>query len=135
MKIKKGDFVLVNAGRDRGLTGEVVLVLPKLNKIAVNGINLVKKTVKPSKENPTGGFIEKNGLLDVSNVTLLNDKKQVVKVSYSIEGKSKSRVLTAKSKKESKKVKPELDKNNNSNDKTLDNSKSTASKGKKEKKW
>lgn len=67
-RIKKGLNVEVTTGKDKGKKGEVIRVLPKKSRVTVKGVNLVKKTVKKSKENPSGGFIEIEASLNVSNV-------------------------------------------------------------------
>ena len=69
--IKKGDEVLVIAGKDKGKKGKVEKVILKKGKVVVAGINILKKHVKPSPKNPAGGIIEFAAPLDVSNVILL----------------------------------------------------------------
>lgn len=68
MKLKVKDTVLIIKGKDRGKTGEIEKVLPALGKIQVKGINLVKKHLKPSRQNPRGGIIEKAVPLNAVNV-------------------------------------------------------------------
>ena len=69
LKIKKGDTVRIIAGDDKGKTGEVLQVLPKVNKVIVKDCKVAKKTVKPDQEkNPDGGFINKKIPIDISNV-------------------------------------------------------------------
>ena len=69
LKIKKGDTIQVIAGDDKGKTGEVLQVLPKVNKVIVKDCKVAKKTVKPDQEkNPDGGFINKEMPIDISNV-------------------------------------------------------------------
>ena len=67
-KIKTGDTVKIIAGDDKGKTAEVLAVLRKEGKVLVKGVNLVKKAVKPTEENPKGGhqFLERP--IDISNV-------------------------------------------------------------------
>jgi len=67
-KIKKGDIVKVIAGDDRGKTGEVLRVIPKEAKVIVKGVNIVKKAVKASEENPKGGFEYIEKPIHISNV-------------------------------------------------------------------
>ena len=67
-KYKKGDTVEILAGDDEGTTAEVLAVFPKKNKIIVQGVKVVKKTVKPTEENPKGGFQNKEMPVDASNV-------------------------------------------------------------------
>lgn len=71
MKILKNDKVYVTAGRDRGKTGEVTRVLPKLGQVVVAGVNIAKKAVKPSKKNAQGGIVEITKPIPVSNVALV----------------------------------------------------------------
>lgn len=69
-KIKKDDIVKVIAGKDRGKQGKVVQVFPKLEKLLVENINVVKKHMKPSREHQ-GGIVEKPMPLNWSNVMLV----------------------------------------------------------------
>ena len=72
MKIRKGDTVLVTAGKDKGHEGEVLSVLPKKGKVTVHQANVAKKAVRPHpQKNPQGGIIEVPSPLDVSNVMLI----------------------------------------------------------------
>ena len=68
LKIKKGDMVEVIAGDDKGVKAEVIAVLPKQNKVLVSGVKTVKKAIKPTEENPQGGFETKEMPVDISNV-------------------------------------------------------------------
>jgi large subunit ribosomal protein L24 len=68
IKFKKGDTVEIIAGDDKGVKSEVLAVMPKKNKVIVKGCKVVKKTVKPTEENPKGGFINKEMPIDISNV-------------------------------------------------------------------
>ena len=74
MKIKTGDTVKVISGHYKGTVSEVVAVDAKKNKIIVEGVNMVKKTLKPSQANPEGGIVEREAPIDASNV-MLYDKK------------------------------------------------------------
>ncbi len=65
---KKGDTVEVLAGDDKGTKAEILAVFPKKNKVIVQGVKTVKKTVKPTEENPKGGFQTKEMPVDASNV-------------------------------------------------------------------
>lgn len=67
-KFKKGDTVEIIAGDDKGTKAEVLEVMPKKNKVVVKGVKTVKKTVKPTEENPKGGFEHKEMPVDASNV-------------------------------------------------------------------
>ncbi len=68
MKIKKGDTVKIIAGDDKGKVAEVLKVMPKTSQVIVAGCKLVKKAVKPTEENPKGGFITKEMPIHISNV-------------------------------------------------------------------
>ncbi|HLZ61337.1 MAG TPA: 50S ribosomal protein L24 [Ktedonosporobacter sp.] len=70
MNIKKGDTVLIIAGKDKGKEGTVSRALPQVNKVIVEGLNTVKKHVKPQGQTRQGGVIEKAMPLQVSNVML-----------------------------------------------------------------
>lgn len=74
MKIKRGDKVQVITGSYKGTIGDVIEVLPKKNKVKVEGVNLVKKHVKPSQTNPDGGIFEQEAWIDTSNVMLYDSK-------------------------------------------------------------
>lgn len=68
MKIRVGDNVKILAGKDRGKTGMVTKTLKKQDRVVVEGINVVKKHMKPNNQNQTGGIIEINAPIHVSNV-------------------------------------------------------------------
>ena len=76
--IKKGTQVKIITGKDKGKTGEVIEINRKLNMIKVKAINLVKKHLKPTKENK-GGIISKESFIHYSNVKNLEIKKETVK--------------------------------------------------------
>ena len=65
---KKGDMVEVIAGDDKGTKAEVLAVMPKKNQVLVKGCKVAKKAVKPTEENPKGGFMSKEMPIDASNV-------------------------------------------------------------------
>ena len=67
-KFKKGDTVEIIAGDDKGKQGTVLTVLPKKNKVIVEGCKIAKKAIKPTEENTKGGHINKEMPIDVSNV-------------------------------------------------------------------
>ena len=73
-KIKKGDTVVVLAGKDKGRTGEVTRVIPKDDKVVVSGINVHARHRKPSQVNPQGGIERKEAPLHVSNVAIADPK-------------------------------------------------------------
>ena len=72
-KIKKGDNVKIIAGDDKGKTGVVKAVLPKTHQVIVEGCKIAKKAVKPSEQNPNGGFVSKEMPMDISNVAKVEE--------------------------------------------------------------
>lgn len=69
--VKKGDMVLVIAGRDRGKKGKVLRVFPAKNTVLVEGVNIVKKHMRPTQELQQGGIISREAPLHASNVQLV----------------------------------------------------------------
>lgn len=74
MKLRKGDKVLVIAGKAKGDTGTIVRVLPRESKVVLDGINLVKRHRRPSMKNRTGEIVEKPMPIHISNVMLADPK-------------------------------------------------------------
>ena len=70
MTIKKNDNVIILAGKDKGKTGKVVKSFPRDNKVIVEGLNLVKKHMRPRKEGQKGQVVDQAMPIDVSNVAL-----------------------------------------------------------------
>lgn len=92
LKIKKGDTVIVRAGRDKGKTGEVLSVSPKDNRCIVQGVNLVKRHQKQT-QTAQGGIITKEASIDVSNVGLVDaESGKATRVGYKFDGETKVRV-------------------------------------------
>jgi large subunit ribosomal protein L24 len=73
MNVKKGDRVVVLAGKDKGKRGEVVAAMPKENRVVVQGVNMVKRHTRPTAGN-AGGIIEKEAAIHVSNVSHIDPK-------------------------------------------------------------
>jgi large subunit ribosomal protein L24 len=92
-KIKKGDRVVVITGRDKGKTGEVLRVLRDENRVLVQGINIVKRHTKPSAAS-TGGVVEKEAALHISNVAHVDPKtSKPTRIGYKVlDGGRKVRV-------------------------------------------
>lgn len=106
MKIKTGDMVKVVRGHYKGTTGEVKAVSPKTNKIIVEGVNLVKKSEKPTQANPDGGIIEREAPIDASNVVFWDTKaKETVKLGKKINDKGVKVRFNKKTGKEIKEAK------------------------------
>ncbi len=72
-KIKKGDTVVVLAGREKGKSGEVIAVHPKDRRALVRGVNMIKRHTRPSQVSP-GGIIEKEATLHISNLAIADPK-------------------------------------------------------------
>ena len=83
MKIKKGDSVQVISGADSGKAGRVIKVYLDMDKVVVEGINMVKKHTRPTQDNPQGGIVEKEAPVHVSNLMLLVSGKPT-RVGYKI---------------------------------------------------
>ena len=84
MKLKKGDTVVVIAGKDKGQEGEIIHVSPRDNKVIVSGVNTAKKHQKPRKANQQGGIIDRDMPVDASNVMLVH-KGKPTRVGYQIQ--------------------------------------------------
>jgi large subunit ribosomal protein L24 len=74
MKIKKNDQIKIIAGKDKGKTGKVLRIFPEDKKIIVEGLNLMKKNMRPKREGEKGQRVEIPRKIDVSNVMLLCPK-------------------------------------------------------------
>ena len=93
MRIKKGDTVQVLSGNDKGKTGEVLEVMPKLQKVIVKGVNIRKKHVKPRKQGEEGGIISVECAIHSSKVNVVCPKcNKATRVGMIKEGKEKIRV-------------------------------------------
>ncbi|MDD5504483.1 MAG: 50S ribosomal protein L24 [Candidatus Omnitrophica bacterium] len=71
MKIKKNDIVKVLAGKDRGKQGKVLKIFPSKNKAIVEGINYVSKHARKTQDNPKGGIVHREGLIDISKLSIV----------------------------------------------------------------
>ena len=91
LKIKSGDTVRVIAGDHKGSEGKIVKVLLDKNKVIVEGVNMVKKHMKPSAQSPQGGIVEKEALIQISNLSLLTAKGETTRVGYKMEDGKKVR--------------------------------------------
>ncbi len=83
MKIKVGDKVQVITGTNKGKDGKVLKVLRNENKVIIEGINIVKKHIKPGRTNETGGILETEAPIHISNVSVITkeEKKETKKDS------------------------------------------------------
>ncbi len=91
MKLKKGDNVIVIAGKDKGKKGKVVRVFKENNKVVVEGVNVHKKHQRPRKSNEKGQILEIPAALSASNVMLVEDGKGV-RSGYKAVGDKKIRI-------------------------------------------
>ncbi|MGO4960349.1 50S ribosomal protein L24 [Jeotgalibaca porci] len=92
MHVKTGDKVKIITGKDKGKEGVVLKTLPKKDRVIVEGINIVKKHRKASQTNVTGGILEEEASVHVSNVMLIDPKTgEPTKVGYKVEDGKKVR--------------------------------------------
>jgi large subunit ribosomal protein L24 len=92
IRLKKGDTVVVRAGKYKGKSGKITAVHPTLNAVTVEGINIVKKHQKPNRANPQGGIIEITKPIAVSKVGI-SDGGKPSRIGYKIDAKgNKSRI-------------------------------------------
>ncbi len=94
-KIKKGDKVIVLAGKDRGAEGEVIQVMPKAERVVVRGVNLIKKHQRQT-QTEQGGIITKEAPIHVSNVALKDPSTgKATRVGFKVEDGKKVRIAKA----------------------------------------
>jgi len=103
MKIKKGDKVLVIAGKDRGREGTVISVRPERQQVLVQGVNLIRKNTKVNYQGrrgaKEGGIVTQEALIHVSNVQLIDPEKKVpTRAGYRFDGDTKVRISRASGK-------------------------------------
>ncbi|WP_018347774.1 50S ribosomal protein L24 [Longispora albida] len=99
MKIKKGDKVIVLAGKDKGVTGKVIAAYPKLDKVLVEGVNRVKKhtSIRTTQRGAkTGGIITQEAPIHVSNVAVVDSDNKPTRIGYRID-ESGAKVRIARS--------------------------------------
>ena len=102
MKVRVGDKVRILAGKDRGKEGKVILTLKKKDKVVVEGINIVKKHIKPNQMNETGGILSVEAPIHVSNVKVIEAKedKKTIKKAEVKDTKAKKTTTKKSTKKE-----------------------------------
>ena len=83
MKIRQGDIVKVISGAYNGKQGRVLKVLNFRDRLIVEGVNMLKRHMRPDQENPQGSIIEKEGSIHISNVKLISGGKET-RVGYRI---------------------------------------------------
>jgi len=90
-KIKSGDRVVVLTGKDKGKTGRVTKVMPKDQRLVVEGLNMVQRHTKASQTDPQGGIKNKEAPIHVSNVAIVDSKGAPTRVGFRMEGDKKVR--------------------------------------------
>ena len=91
LKLKKGDEVIVLAGKDKGKKGKIIKMIPKKNKAIVSDINKVKKNQKPDN-NQAGGIIEKEMPIHISNLSYFDStSNKGVRIGYKFTNNKKIR--------------------------------------------
>jgi large subunit ribosomal protein L24 len=91
--VKKGDEVIVLAGKDKGKKGKVKSVIPAAGRVVVEKVNMVTKAMRPTQQNPQGGLTKIEAPLAISNVMLVCPSCSTpTRVGHSIEGDKKVRV-------------------------------------------
>ena len=89
-RIRKDDVVIVIAGKDKGSSGRVLKVLPKEERVVVEGVNLVKRHTKPDMAHPQGGVVSKEASLHMSNVALRDPKTgKATRVGFKVNDKGR----------------------------------------------
>ena len=81
MRIKKGMIVNVISGNHKGQSGKILDVFPKKMKAIVEGVNFRKRSVRPTQENPSGGYVEREAPLNLSNLMVLHNN-QPTRIGY-----------------------------------------------------
>ena len=98
MKLKVGDTVRVMVGKDKGKSGKITHTFKNENKVIIEGINLVKKHVKPDNSNKTGGIIEVEAKIDASNVMIIDKKtNKPTRIYHDVDKKTNKKVRVSKS--------------------------------------
>jgi len=93
IKIKRGDQVIVIAGKSKGKKGRVLRVIADKGRVLVEGAQMVKRHLKPdSRKNSAGGILEQEAAIHISNVMLLDSDGDKTRVGYQIDNGKKTRV-------------------------------------------
>ncbi len=97
IRLKKGDTVIVRAGKYKGQTGKISATHPKVNKVTVDGINIVKKHVKPNQQHPQGAILELTKPIWVSKVSIVEPTtKKASRIGFAIDKDgNKMRIFTS----------------------------------------
>lgn len=99
IRLKKGDEVMVRAGKDKGKTGKVLATHPRLNKVTVEGVNIARKHQKPNREHPQGDIIELTRPIWVSKVAIVDPStKKPSRIGYTTTKEGKKRIYKSSGK-------------------------------------
>ncbi len=93
MKLHKGDNVIMLNGKDRGKTGKISTVIPDIDKVVVEGLNLIKKNVRARQQGQKGQIISKERAVSASSVALVcKSCGKMTRIGYKFEGDNKLRI-------------------------------------------
>ena len=98
-RVKKGDTVVVISGKDKGATGKVITVLPREERVIVEGVNLVKKHTKigqTSRGGKTGGIVTQEAAIHVSNVMVIDSDGKPARIGYRVDDETGKKVRISK---------------------------------------
>ena len=99
IRLKKGDTVMVRSGKYKGRTGKIVATHPTANAVTVEGINIVKKHMKPNRAHPQGGIVEITKPIAVSKVGIVDPAtNKPSRIGYKVANGEKTRVLKSSGK-------------------------------------
>jgi large subunit ribosomal protein L24 len=97
MHIRKGDTIVVVAGKEKGKRGKVLRLITKTDRVLIERVNMVKRHTKPSQKHPHGGIVEKEGSLNISNVRLYCPKcEKAVRTDIKVRDDGKKQRLCRK---------------------------------------
>jgi large subunit ribosomal protein L24 len=91
-KLRRGDEVVVVTGREKGKRGKILRIDREAGRILIEGVNMTKKTLRKSQQNPNGGIAEVEAALHISNVMAVEKGGQRTRLAYKTDGKEKTRV-------------------------------------------
>jgi large subunit ribosomal protein L24 len=93
MKLRKGDNVIMLNGKDRGRTGKISMVIPNIDRVVVEGLNLIKKNVRARQQGQKGQIISKERAVSASSVALVcKSCGKMTRIGYKFEGENKIRI-------------------------------------------
>ena len=97
MKLKVGDKVRVMVGKDKGKDGKIIHTFKDEDKVIVEGLNMVKKHIKPSNTNESGGIVETEGKIHASNVMMIDKKtNKVTRIYHDVDAKNNKKFRVSK---------------------------------------